>query len=48
MAILSSETDCITAETSGMFISIALLSPFLKRTTGVLSVTFAGIQSAEE
>ena len=47
MASLSSETDCITADTKGMFIVIALSSPFLNFTTGVFKLTLAGIHSAE-
>ena len=48
IAILSSETDCIIAETSGMFIVIAEVSPFLNLTTGVFRLTFEGTHSAEE
>ena len=44
----SSETDCITAEVSGMFSARAGASPFLNLTSGVCRLTFCGMQSAEE
>ena len=48
IAILSSETACMIADTRGIFIFIAGSSPFLNLTTGVSRLTFAGIQSADE
>src|SRR5665648_1284362 len=47
-ASLSSETDCMIAETRGMFISIAGCSPFLYLTTGVLKLTFSALHSFDE
>ena len=44
----SPETDCMMAETIGMFIMIFGVSPFLNFTRGVFRLTFAGIHSAEE
>ena len=46
-ASVSFETDCITAETIGMFIVKGHFSPafLLYRTIGVFKFTFAGIQS---
>ena len=48
MAILSSETDCMIALVSGIFILSAGCSPFLNFTTGVSRFTFAGTHSLEE
>ena len=47
-AIRSSDTACMTADTSGMFIVIALSSPRRNRVTGVRSDTLAGMQSLDE
>jgi len=47
-ASFSPETDCITAETSGMLMLSGLASPTRNLQTGVLSDTFCGTQSAEE
>ncbi len=48
IAMRSSDTDCMMAETRGIFMLNPGSSPFLKRTTGVFSETFAGIHSTEE
>jgi hypothetical protein len=48
IANLSPDTDCIIADTMGMFIVIADSSPFLNFTKGVLRLTFAGMHSLEE
>ena len=48
MAMRSSDTDCMTAETRGMFIERGGSSPRRKRHRGVRSETFAGTQSVEE
>ena len=48
IASLSSETDCIMAETKGIFIVREGFSPFLNLTSGVFKSTFAGIHSADE
>jgi hypothetical protein len=45
IAMFESETDCIIAEVKGAFKTIEEVSPFLNFTSGVLSVTFAGVQS---
>ena len=42
------ETDCMMAETMGMFRLIWGSSPRLKRTSGVLSETLLGMHSEEE
>ena len=47
-AMLSSETDCIHAEISGMFIDNGGCSPFLNLHRGVLSETFDGTQFSDE
>ena len=47
-ASLSLETDCMMAETMGIFKLIAGSSPFLNFTSGVTSVTLSGIHSEEE
>jgi hypothetical protein len=47
-AILLSDTDCIIAETNGMFSEIADSSPLRNFTAGVLSEIFEGIHSADE
>ena len=47
-AILSSDTACITAETSGMFMVKAGSYPFLNFTTGVFRLTLSTIHSLEE
>ena len=47
-AILSSDTDCIIAETIGIFMEMAGSSPFLNLTSGVLRLTLLGMHSAEE
>ena len=48
-AIFSPETDCMIAETIGIFIEIAGSStPFLYFTSGVLRLTLLGMHSAEE
>ena len=47
-ASLSPETDCMIAETRGIFIVIAGCSPFLNLTSGVFRLTFAGTHSLEE
>ena len=47
-AILSSETDCMIADTIGMFIEMAGSSPLRNLVRGVFRLTFAGIHSAEE
>ena len=47
-AIPSSETACITAETSGIFALILGSSPFLNLVIGVASDTFSGLASALE
>ena len=48
-AIFSPDTDCIIAETIGIFIeSAGFSSPFLNLTNGVLKETFAGVHSEEE
>ena len=48
MAMLSSETDCIHAETKGIFTDKGDSSPFLNLHKGVLSETFEGTQFSEE
>jgi len=48
VAMLSSETDCMIAETIGIFKVIAGSSPFLNLTRGVFKLTSAGIHCAEE
>ena len=48
IAILSSDTDCMIADTIGMFMEIAGSSPFLYFTRGVFKDTFAGMHSEEE
>ena len=48
IAIRSSDTDCMIADTIGMFMEIAGSSPFLNFTSGVFRETCAGIHSAEE
>ena len=48
IAIVSFDTDCIIAETSGIFIEIAGSSPFLNFTRGVFSDTLEGMQFASE
>ena len=45
MAMRSSDTACMMADTSGMFSMTGLCSPRAKRTTGVRSDTLAGMQS---
>ena len=42
---LGPETDCMIAETKGIFNSIADFSPDLNFTSGVFNETFAGIHS---
>ena len=42
------DTDCMMAETMGMFRVIAGSSPRLKRVSGVLSETFVGTHSEDE
>ena len=44
-AIVSFDTACITAETSGIFARIDGCSPILYLTTGVDKSTFSGVQS---
>ena len=46
--MVSFETDCMIAETSGTFKDRAGASPFLNLTSGVVSETFAGTHSADE
>ena len=48
MASLGPETDCMMAETIGMFRVMGDSSPRLKRTSGVLRETLAGMFSADE
>ena len=48
IAMLSSETDCIHAETNGMFIDSGDSSPLRNLHRGVLSVTFEGTQFSDE
>ena len=48
IAMVSLDTDCITAETMGMFMERGHSSPFLNRTMGVRRLTLDGIQSADE
>ena len=48
MAMVSLETDCMTAETMGMFMERGHSSPLLNRTMGVRRLTLEGMQSAEE
>ncbi len=48
IAILSSETDCMIADTIGIFKVIAGCSPFLNFTKGVCKSTLAGTHSLEE
>jgi hypothetical protein len=48
IAILSSETDCMTADTSGMFMESGASSPCLYFAMGVFKDVFKGTQSAEE
>lgn len=45
IASLGPETDCMIAETKGIFNSIADFSPDLNFTSGVFNETFAGIHS---
>ena len=47
-ANLSPDTDCMIADTSGIFMVIADSSPRRYRTSGVRSETFAGTHSEEE
>ena len=42
------ETDCMMAETMGMFRVIAGFSPRLKRVTGVLRETLLGMHCEDE
>ena len=42
------ETACMMAETIGIFMVMADVSPFLKRTSGVSRFTLSGMHSAEE
>ena len=46
--MLSSETDCIQAETNGMFIDSGDSSPFLNLHNGVRNETFEGTQFSDE
>jgi len=46
--MFESDTDCMIALTIGMFIVIAEVFPFLKRTSGVFRLTRDGIQSLDE
>lgn len=46
MASLSSETDCMIADTMGIFREMAGSSPLRKRVSGVRSETLAGTQSS--
>ena len=47
-AIVSFETDCMHAETNGMFIDSGESSPFLNLHRGVRNVTFEGTQFSDE
>ena len=48
IAIRSSDTACMIAETIGMLAYSADSSPFVYLTIGVRRLTFAGMHSAEE
>ena len=43
--MVSLETDCIIADTTGTFKLIAGSSSFIKATSGVFKLTFSGIHS---
>ena len=47
-ASFSPETDCITAETSGMLMLSGLCSPTRNLQIGVFNDTFCGVHPAEE
>ena len=47
-AMRSPETDCMIADTIGIFNSIADFSPLRNFTKGVFNETFAGVHSALE
>ena len=47
-ASFSPETDCITADTRGMFMERAGASPALNLHSGVTKETFCGVQAEEE
>ena len=48
IASFSPDTDCIIADTIGIFIVIADSSPFLNLTRGVFKLAFAGVHSEDE
>ena len=48
IAIFSPDTDCMIAETSGIFMVIAEVSPFLNFTSGVRKSTLVGMHFSEE
>ena len=48
MAMRSSETDCIMADTRGVFKDRGDSSPFLNLTKGVFKLTLAGTHWVEE
>ena len=48
MDIFSPDTDCMIADTIGIFNVMAGSSPFLNFTSGVLIDTLAGMQSVPE
>ena len=48
IAILSSDTACIIAETNGTFSDNAGSSPFLNLTSGVFKLTFSARHSVDE
>ncbi len=48
MASLSLETDCMIAETRGIFSVMAGFSPFLNFTSGVANDTLLGMHLSDE
>ena len=48
IAIPSFDTDCMHADTNGIFIDSGDSSPFLNLQRGVLNVTFEGTQFSDE